>query len=255
MKTKREQILSQVQSALQKTECVSSARVYGSWLYNEQSVDMDIAVMIRNEFGVISSQHYHVLHELRILLCEKTKQDIDLVPHTDDEFTDRNSPLWYPRYNPSLAFGIDLKNHFQIVSISTSTHSFSFSDLAAYVLHDNQTICRRQLIRSFNGEEGRIFVSKLLHGPGNALTYQACKNKLDYSIPPSNLDGCIELFDRIYRVNSLMAVAFLRKCKESIDFESGILLMNWYENLVDMVLYGDQFRTNYQLMCKLLNNH
>jgi predicted nucleotidyltransferase len=83
MKTGREQILSQVQDALQKTKCVSSARVYGFWLYNERCVDMDITVMVQNEFGVVDPQHYRILRELRTLLCEKTKQDIDLVPHTD----------------------------------------------------------------------------------------------------------------------------------------------------------------------------
>lgn len=255
MEMMREQILSQIQDTLLEIECLSSARLYGSWLYNERSVDMDIAVMVQSDFGMIDPQHYRILHELRISLCEKTAQDIDLVPHTEDEFSDRNSPLWYPRYNPSLVFGRDMKGCFRIVPISTSMHSFSFTDLTAYVLHDNRTICRRQLVRSFNGAEGRIFVSKLLHGPGNALTYQACKQRMDYSIPPSNLEGCFEAFDRIYEVDSLPASAFLRTCKESIDFERGILLMNWYECLVNMVLRGDQFRTNYQNMCSSLSTH
>ncbi|MBI5254218.1 nucleotidyltransferase domain-containing protein [Candidatus Falkowbacteria bacterium] len=252
MEKAREQILQNVQEVLQEAVCISSARVYGSWLYNERSVDMDVAIMVKSDFGVIDSRHYRALRDLRILLCEKTGQDIDLVPHTDDEFTDRNSPLWYPRYNPSLVFGRNLKGDFLIVPISTSAHSFSFSDLTAYVLYDNRTICRRQLVRSFNGEEDRIFVSKLLHGPGNALTYQSCKHRMDYTIPPSNLEGCFETFDRIYGVDSSLAMAFLHVCKESIDFERGVLLMNWYENLVNMILHGDQFRANYQRLCSLL---
>ena len=40
-----EEVLRLVQSSLQETDCVISARVYGSWLYNEKTVDMDIAVM------------------------------------------------------------------------------------------------------------------------------------------------------------------------------------------------------------------
>lgn len=242
MEISRQQVLLQVKEALQHIGCVTDARVYGSWLYNESSVDMDIAAIVQSDFGVVDSQHYHALRALRVLLCKETGQDIDLVPHTDDEFPDRNSPLWYPRYNPSLVFGHDLKGKFRITPISTSAHSFSFADLTAYVLHDNRTICRRQLVRSFHREESRIFVSKLLHGPGNALTYQACKHRMDYAIPPSNLDGCIESFDRVYGVDSSSAVDFLFRCKKAIDFEGGVLLMNWYESLLNMVIHGDQFR-------------
>ena len=124
----RPKIMTQVQKAIQKTKCISSARIYGSWLYNECSVDMDIAIMVQSEFGVIEPQNYRTLHKLRTVLCDKTKQDIDLVPHTADEFIDRNSPLWYPRYNPSLVFGCNLKGDFQITPISVSAHSFSFAD-------------------------------------------------------------------------------------------------------------------------------
>ena len=213
---------------------------------------MDIAVMVKSDFGTITPDHYRQLRNLRTALCEKTEQDIDIVPHTEDEFADHNSPLWYPRYNPSLVFGSNLKGTFEITPISTSNHVFSFTDLTAYVLHDNRTICRRQLIRSFKGEEGRIFTSKLLHGPGNALTHQACRLKMEYVLPPSNLEECFETFDRMYGVDSSSATRFLVARKESIDFESGILLINWYENLINMVLHGDQFRSKYQQICHML---
>lgn len=248
----REKIIEEISSALQDAEYIIHARIYGSWLYNEQSVDMDVAVIVRSEFGIVDPQHYRSLREFRLSLCEKTGQDADLVPHTEDEFVDRNSPLWYPRYNPSLVFGRNLKGNFRISPISTSVHSFSFSDLTAYVLHDNRTICRRQLVRSFRGEERRIFVGKLLHGPGNALTYHACRNKTDYIIPPSDLEGCFDAFDRLYGVNSLPAIEFLHRCKESLDQDRAYLLMNWYENLVNIVLRGDQFRTSYQRICFLI---
>lgn len=249
---KQDKIIDDVRTAFQNVACILQARVYGSWLYNEQSVDMDIAVVIRSEFGVVSSHDYRTLRELRFFLCEKTGQDIDLVPHTDDEFIDRNSPLWYPRYNPSLVFGQNLKGDFRISSISTSAHSFSFADLTAYVLHDNRTICRRQLVRSFYGEEARIFVSKLIHGPGNALTYHACKSRSDYILPPSNLEECFDAFDRLYGVSSLQAIDFLRRCKESLDQEKAYALMNWYEHMINIVLHGDQFRVNYQRACLLI---
>lgn len=248
----RERIIEEIGFTLQNTDCIEHARVYGSWLYNQQSVDMDVAVIVRSKSGVIQDQDYRTLRELRLSLCEKTSQDIDLVPHTDDEFIDRNSPLWYPRYNPSLVFGRNLKGSFQISSISTSMHSFSFADLTAHVLHDNRTICRRQLIRSLRSKEGRIFVSKLFHGPGNALTYHACRNRVDYTIPPSDLEGCFDAFDRLYGVNSLTAIDFLDRCKKSLDQEKAYLLMNWYEHLMNLVLHGDQFRTFYKRSCFLL---
>jgi len=252
MGSKREKIVEEVDTTLQNADCVESARIYGSWLYNEQSVDMDVAVIVRSEFGVVDPEDYRMLRNLRLSLCEKIGQDVDLVPHTDDEFIDRNSPLWYPRYNPSLVFGRNLKGDFRISSISISAHSFSFTDLAAYVLHDNRTICRRQLVRSLSIEEGRIFVSKLLHGPGNALTYHACKSRADYTVPQSDIEECFNSFDRLYGVNSLPAIDFLRRCKESIDQERAYLLMNWYEHLMNIVLHGDQFKTAYQHSCFLI---
>lgn len=255
MNEMREQTLQRVEEALQDISCISSARVYGSWLYNELSVDMDIAVMVQSNFGVLSLEHYHVLRDFRSSLSAKTDQDIDLVPHTEDEFTDRNSPLWYPRYNPSLVFGRNIKGSFRVAPISTAAHTFSFADLTAYVLHDNRTICRRQLVRSFNGEEGRIFVSKLLHGPGNALTYQACRHKLNYAVPPSNLDGCFKAFDQFYGVDSASAIEFLSSCKKMIDFERGVLLMNWYESLFNLAIHGDQFKDDYQHICHVLSRH
>ncbi len=255
MNEMREQILHGIKEILQEISCISSARLYGSWLYNELSVDMDIAIMVQSSFGVVDIKHYRVLRDLRCSLSTNIGQDIDLVLHTDDEFADRNSPLWYPRYNPSLVFGRDIKGTFRVTPISTATHTFSFADLTAYVLHDNRTICRRQLVRSFNGEEGRIFVSKLLHGPGNALTYQACKHKMDYTIPPSNLEGCFEAFDRFYGVDSMPAITFLSDRKMSVDFNHGVLLMNWYESLFNLVIHGDQFKADYQQVCHVLSTH
>lgn len=245
-------ILDKIVPALQETDCVTHGRIYGSWLYDEQSVDMDIAVIVKSDSGVVEPQDYRTLSVLRSSLCKETCQDVDLVPHTEDELTDRSSPLWYPRYNPSLVSGQDLKGALQVSPISLMTDSFSFADLAAYVLHDNRTICRRQLVRSLSIEEGRIFVSKLLHGPGNALTFEACRTKTDYIAPPSDLEGCFDAFDRLYGTNSSSAIGFLRQCKGGIDKEMALMLMNWYENLVNVVLKGDQFREGYQAVCTRL---
>lgn len=247
--------LKNIKAALQGVDYISSARVYGSWLYNELSVDVDVAVMVVNNFGVIDPNHYYLLRDLRKSLSVKVGQDIDLVPHTNDELTDYSSPLWYPRYNPSLVFGCDIKDVFHVAPASMIIHSFSFADLTRYVLHDNRTICRRQLVRSLNDEEGRIFVSKLLHGPGNALTYQACRHKVDYLTSPSNLQECFDVLDRIYGVDSTPALAFFLACKRAMNFDRGVLLMNWYENLFNLIIHGDWFRSNYQRVCCALSKY
>lgn len=85
-----------------------------------------------------------------------------------------------------------------------------------------------------------------------SVTYLACKHKSDYTIPPSNLEGCFCAFDRLYGVNSLPAIDFLRGCKESLNQEKALLLMSWYEHLVNIVLHGDQFRDAYQRTCFLV---
>ncbi|MDP4031342.1 MAG: hypothetical protein Q8P60_00550, partial [Pseudorhodobacter sp.] len=178
---------------------------------------------------------YRLLLILRDYLVAETGNDIDLVPHTMDELDDVRSPLWYPRYNPSLVSGKVVKGEFAISTITKSEQKFSFADLTAYVIHDNRTICRRQLVRSLQGESGRIFVSKLLHGAGNALTFHACQKKTEYLCSPSDIDQSFKILDGVYGVDSNPARAFLQSCKYSFDFEKGLLLMSWYESLVAMV--------------------
>lgn len=248
----KKSVLELVRSVIAACDSILSARVYGSWLHDERSVDLDTAIMVKSNHGVVSPEAYRELQMIRSTLCFETGNDIDLVPHTDDELDDVNSPVWYPRYNPSLAFGQDLKGSFPVSRISLSDRYFTFSDLTAYVLHDNRTICRRQLVRSLNREEGRIFVSKLLHGPGNALTYHACRNKLDYQCSPSEITRCFQMFDEIFGVDSSPAMSFLRSCKLKLDQESAINLMRWYENLMNLVLKGSEFIPAYSEICSRL---
>ena len=229
-------VLAKIKDVLSKNSYVLSARVYGSWLHKEKAVDVDIAIIIPSQLGVVESIVYESLKELRLNLVEEINCDIDLIPHTIDEIEDLRSPLWYPRYNPSLCYGETIKGKFLMNSISTREKKFEFSDLTAYVLLDNRTICRRQLLRSLKDMSGRIYVSKLLHGHGNALTFYSCKNRIKYLASPSDLEFCFRLFDEIYGVDSIPVLKFLRSCNEELDFQKALKLMFWYENLVSLTI-------------------
>ncbi len=237
---------------LRNVDEVISALAYGSWYYDETSVDVDIAIIVPSSSGIVDRSVYISLKKHREMLVSKWKCDIDLVPHTQDEVEDIGSPLWYPRYNPSLVFGNSLKGNFYLRSTTDDQTKFDFKDLAGYVLYDNRTICRRQLIRSLEGESGRIYVSKLLHGIGNALTYNSCLLRKNYYCSPSNIRLAQKLFDNVYGVNSLPAEPFLLSCKKGLNFQKALSLMTWYENVVNLVLKGDEFKGSYEEICKSL---
>lgn len=250
MNVDKELVMKKVVDALDICEQILSARVYGSWLYDEESVDVDIAVIIPSHYGIVESNVYRIIKNLRKKLCKQTECDIDLVPHTIDEITNINSPLWYPRYNPSLVFGKDIKGQFIVEpTYNKKADPSSFSDFvgrAAYVILDNRTVCRRQMVRSFNRGEARIFVSKLLHGPGNALTYHSYSNGSEYLCPPSDMAASFENFDKIYGVDSTSAMQFLEQCKKSIFFNDALKLMLWYEHIVALTFHGPDYSQSYQ---------
>lgn len=247
-------LLSVIKIRLDLAKYILSARIYGSWLHNEKTVDVDIAVMVSGEYGIVDQDVYRSLSELRKGLSNETGSDIDLIPHTLDEFRDNRSPIWYPRYNPSLFFGETIKGKFSITPVCKKSVNFDFSDLTAYVLLDNRTICRRQLVRFLEGEAGRIYASKLLHGPGNALTYYACKNQVDYLCSPSDLVMCFEIFDEVYNLDSKMALHFLNNCKKDISFDKAVKLMSWYEHLVGLTLIPSFPHEKYQSICNKLGS-
>lgn len=251
---KGERIRACLKETFNASDIILAARAYGSWTYNEQTVDVDVAVMVRDQNFVVGEATYSELKNLRRKLSEDLNIDLDLIPHTLDEVGDKTSPIWYPRYNPSLVFGETLKGDFPTGASSVIHASFDFSDFAAYVMHDNRTICRRQLLRTLKDESGRIFISKLLHGPGNALTYHACKHRRKYLCSPSDLSKSLEIFDEIYGVNSALAIKFLKNCREKgIDFPNAVKLMSWYESLIAMVIMSGE-RSLYQHICLELNN-
>ena len=247
-----DRLLAGLKHGLTTAPDILTAQAYGSWLYNGHSVDVDIAAVVPSCAGVVDPGVYVRLRLLRQQLSEMWLCDVDLVPHTEDEFCDLRSPLWYPRYNPSLVFGVTLNGDFPIQPVYDRPAMFEFSDLTAYVLYDNRTICRRQLVRSLDGESGRIYVSKLLHGMGNALTYHSCSNKVPYLCSPSDLTQNQLRFDEVFGVCSNRARQFFVACKENLDFEHALLLMSWYENLVNLVIKGQEYQGAYQSFCDQL---
>ncbi|MBI3671720.1 hypothetical protein HY249_02915 [Candidatus Azambacteria bacterium] len=242
----REKALLSIENAIMNVDCITSAKIYGSWMFKETSVDCDVAVIVPSYNGIVEKDAYRKLTELRKSLSAELGLDVDLIPHTEDEFDDIRSPLWYPRYNPSLVFGKTIKGVFDVSPSSMNNEMFSFSDLTAYVILDNRTICRRQLLRSLDGDQGRIFVSKLIHGPGNALTHFACKTKTGYTNSPSDIEACFSEFDRIYDTDSSLVVNFIKVNKTKLDQECGMNIMRWYEGLVALVLSkaGNDFYNN-----------
>jgi predicted nucleotidyltransferase len=235
--------------AFAATESIESAIIYGSWLHDPLSRDVDIAIMVKNQRGVIAPEIYRELWALRLKLSNKLNQDVDLVPHTQDELDNYNTPIWYPKTNPALCSGYPLKGEILLRPFSLLHCFFRTDDIATYFLHDNRTICRRQILRHLDGESGRIFVSKMLHGPANALTLVACRRHQRFISSTADLKENFGMFDIVFEVDSSPARPFLFDCKRSFSFERAILLLNWYEHLQAMVLTGNEAISRYQNYC------
>lgn len=240
---------------LEKEEEILAAKVYGSWLYLERSLDLDIAIMVPSENSIVIPDTYRKLKIFREEANRKTEQDVDIIPHTQDELGDFRSPFYHPKYNPALVDGRDIKGKMDIRPSHNLGIKFGYEDIAACMLYDNRTICRRQIIRSLNAEEGRVFVSKILHGPTNALTYGVYKRRTLRSSPPSNWIESLREFDTTFRVNSEPALDFLRRCETNLDFDTALKLLGWYERLIMLVLHDGDNLDSYKIYCEELNNN
>ena len=234
-------LISLIRAELKKCPFIQRARWYGSSRFDAASRDVDIAVLVPSKKGVISPHTYRRLRALRLRLSKETNLDIDLVPHSIDEWKDLRSPLYYPRYNPALSSGLDLKNKFEVKLVAGDKKLFSFSDLNVYVILDNRTICRRQLVRSMNGQESRIFVSKLFHAPANILNYWRLKNDKKFEIPISDLGETFRYFDSHFGTSYYTIYTNASKKKKKMSWEGYIKLMNWYEKLTYEILYTKKF--------------
>ncbi len=231
--------LADIREVVAPEPVVEVARVYGSSLYKVKSVDIDIAILTPSENGVITPDTYKKLRDIRSSLCNKLAIDVDLIPHTRDEVKEKSSPLANPRYYPSLKFGVDVKNTFPI-----SEKIDPYQNASVYVLLDNRTVARRQILRQSGAENWRIFISKLVHGPGNALTYLSLKRGANYLVNPSNIAESFFVFDKELGVNSSSVIKKIEQARQLIPagnftFENAVDLLNWYESLVSTVLDYD----------------
>lgn len=232
----QEQNLQKLSDILRGEPCILSARVYGSFLYSAQSTDVDLAVMAPSSCGVIAKDIYERLYRIRNHLCKTLNLDIDLVPHTFDEVEETGSPLWNPRYHPSLSFGIDVKERFPLPLEISPTQNVSM-----YVLLDNRTVTRRQILRPSGPENWRIFLAKLIHGPGNALTLISLTKGKQYMANPSDVQEAFKIFDQIYSTDSKVVLKQFNDAEKLIQegvfsLREAVWLLNWYEALVATVL-------------------
>lgn len=163
--------------------------------------------------------------------------DVDFVPHTLEEASDPNSTLYNPRYHPSLCFGTNVKHSFPLPEKIDSVQ-----DNTAYVLLDNRTITRRQILRPNDVGSWTIFLAKLRHGPGNALTYKALHEGKPYYSNPSDMPQCFGTFDRIFGTDSGGIIKLFDESKQllslgmSLPFEDATKLLRWHESLIATVL-------------------
>jgi len=234
---RKEGILNLLSERLAHNPFILSARGYGSFFTGEGSVDLDLAVMVPSRHSVIEEETYLALRETRASLCRELKIDVDLVPHTIDEATDLNSPLYNPRYHPSLFFGRDIKNSFPLPERINPTQN-----VAAYVLLDNRTITRRQVLRDCDLNNWRIFLAKLRHAPGNALTFSSLSEGRGYYVDPSDTVRSFRTFDQVFGTDSTEIFNLFTRSKQIIEetgdlpLEIAIKLLRWHDSLVATVL-------------------
>lgn len=249
---RKERTLDILRKSIEQIPEIISARVYGSWLHEEDSIDLDVAAVVASEDGVVPAGSYGRLRTLRNSLLKDIGNDVDLISHTEDEVEDIRSPFYNPCYNPSLVEGRDIKSSLAIRPSYALKDVLNFGDLAASVLYDNRTVCRRQLVRTLSEEEARVFIGKLSHGPGNALTLYACKHHIGYIESPSDWFGALYQCDELYGLESDPALDFLRECRSGVDEKTAAALMNWHEHLLAATVRRGDAVKRYNDFCKTL---
>lgn len=237
-----------ISRSFKKLNFIESAKVYGSFLYSKDSIDCDIAVMVHSKNSIVDQSIYKQLRKLRHKLSTLLKIDVDIVPHTADEVKNTKSPLWSPKNNPSLSFGVDIKNKFPVPDFSSiCSLSLTAANGALFLLQENRTILRRQVLRSIKNEEMRIFIAKISHGPGNTLTYLSLKNKGSYKTDPSNTLQSFKAFDAVYNLDSRRVLTYIKKSKQIISkngqlpLHRALKILSWYETLTATVLNNKPF--------------
>lgn len=234
-----------ISNFLKEEKFIKSARIYGSSLYSPRNIfDIDVALMISSNSGIVNHSIYEKLCKIRKRLCDVIKADIDIVPHTKDEIKDVNSTLWHPRYHPSLTFGRDIKGRFPVPKSSLPPSIFKKRvNLASYNLYDTRAVTRRQALRFLKGESARIFIAKIAHGPGNALTKLSLEKRSSYKVNPSDIKQSFKIFESVYKIDSKEALIYIKESEDMVfskegklSFKRALNLLSWYELLVAKAL-------------------
>lgn len=243
-------IVREISRIFQKLNFIQTVKIYGSWL-RQDGVDIDIAIIINNaKNGIVPASVYNLLLDIRQQLMAISETDTDLICHSEDEVDDIRSPLWHPRYNPSLISGLTIKGKFPISACSLKNTLFSYADICACTLFDHRTLCRRQMLRPFNQGSAEFILNKFLHGPANAITYYYCQHHKNL---PSSMPDIIQsflCFDNCYSTCSKRALERLSVLKD-LNFEIALPFMNWYESLISFI-FGRSSQELYLRACEKL---
>lgn len=248
----KQRALALIVQGIQDSPQVQSALLYGSYLQRSESRDCDIAAFVPSAAGVVHIEVYRALAELRRGLGELTGHDIDLVPHTLDELFDLRSTLHYPKVNPALCSARAIKGEIVIRPSSLRDQQFDYADLAVFALQDTRTLCRRQLVRTLEGEAGRIYVSKLSHAPVNAVNLHSYRQHEAFRPFPAEFWAGLGVFDEVYRTRSLGVAELMARCRAELTFELGLQLMFWFEHVFG-VCTGLLSPADYDRACLLLS--
>lgn len=241
--------LNAIRATIRKEPVVVAALAYGSSLYGADNfVDIDVAFIIPSRLGIVEPSVYRRLRLLRKTCLVLGKSDIDIVPHTRDELDDSASSLWSPKHYPSLFCGLAIKGSLPIRRLTKKDRTLPVRIThARMILHETRTITRRQIVRSTElPGEMRIYLSKLLHGPGNALTYLAeCKGR-DLDVDPSNIPVAFARLDSVLKTDSTDILRYFANCKKfltdhgRLPLNRALNLLRWYECLMSTVLGLDR---------------
>ncbi|MFA8298718.1 MAG: hypothetical protein ACEPOV_00995 [Hyphomicrobiales bacterium] len=226
-------------------EIISDAIIYGSSNYVDYPGDYDIFILVPTKFGMMNKASLKQLKEFKEYLAKIIEYDIDFVPHSEEELYDYASPVYNPRHNPSLVYGHTIKGNIKINQPEAKV--FSYADLTKYVILDNRHVTRRQILRPFYVPAANLFLSKLGHLFGNALSYLAFSRGEKYMVNPSDLYVCAGLIEKMLPINCVPYQEYVRALRRELAgmnsesaFDSMSKVLNWYELFTFYLFYATE---------------
>jgi len=97
-------------------------------------------------------------------------------------------------------------------------------------------------LRDCDSNNWRIFLAKLRHAPGNALTFSSLSEGRGYYVDPSDTVRSFRTFDQVFGTDSAEIFNLFTRSKQIIDetgdlpLEIAIKLLRWHDSLVATVL-------------------